>query len=39
MAVVVGDPERAGRASFVRLLKEGGVDARFDDNVMVLGWP
>lgn len=39
MTVIIGDPERAGRASFLRLLKEGGVDgARFDANVMVLGW-
>jgi predicted nicotinamide N-methyase len=35
-AVLVGDPDRAGRSDFLRFLAEAGVNARFDGNVLAL---
>lgn len=35
--VVVGDPDRAGRVAFLKLVKEAGVDLAFDGNVAVAG--
>lgn len=34
--VFVGDPERAGRDTFIRLVKDAGVDVAFDGMVCVL---
>lgn len=37
--VVVGDPDRAGRQAFLRLVRDAGVAVEFAGNVAVLGWP
>ncbi len=35
--VVVGDPDRAGRTAFLRLVRDAGVDVEFNGNVAIIG--